>query len=238
MSLSDLLALGDRELISLVGGGGKSTLLFALGNQLGAAGKRVILTTTTKMGREQADSAAIVCWSADTECATAALDQTSPVMLVTAGDSHKVTGPTREEVDRLYTTAAVDYVIVEADGSRGKPLKAPAAHEPVIPSQSTIVVIMMGIDAVGRPLENVAHRVDVARSFTGLSVDHRMTPADCVDVLLHPEGALRSCPPGSRVIVAIAKVGTDAEWAESRYIRDEVTRRRPDIRTVTIASSS
>ncbi len=232
MSLGDLLGLGDRELVSLVGGGGKSTLLFALGNELGAAGNRVIMTTTTKMGREQADSAAIVCWSADTECATAALDRASPVMLVTAGDGHKVTGPSQKEVDHLYMTADVDYVLVEADGSRGKPLKAPATHEPVIPSQSTIVVIMMGVDAVGRPLENVAHRTDVARRFTGLAEDHRMTAEDCADVLLHPEGALRSCPPASRVIIAVAKVGTESEQAEAGRICDEVARRRPDIRTV------
>ncbi len=234
MSLRDLLALRDRELISLVGGGGKSTTLFALGYELAAAGARVILTTTTKMGREQADSAATVCWSADAECATAALDQGGPVMLVTDGDGHKVTGPPPELVDDLYLTAAVDYVIVEADGSRGMPLKAPAAHEPVIPAQSTIVVIMMGIDAVGSPLENVVHRVGVARRFTGLSEDHRMTEADCVDVLLHPEGALRSCPPGSRVIVAIAKARSDEQKAAAAEIAAMIHQRPSDLVAVVL----
>ncbi len=234
MSLRTLLGLGDRELIALVGGGGKSTLMFALGNELAGAGNRVILTTTTKMGREQADSAPTVCWSADTECAVAALDQKSPVMLVTAGDSHKVTGPPPELVDRLFAAPDADYVIVEADGSRGKPLKAPAAHEPVVPTKSTVVVILMGIDAVGRPLENVAHRVAEAQRFSGRDLDHRMAPDDCATVLLHPDGALRRCPAGSRVIIAITKVRTEADRQAANQLATIITGQRPDITTVTI----
>ena len=132
--LADRLGLGNRELVSLVGGGGKSSLLFALGNELAAAGRRVILTTTTKMGWEQALAAPTICWSADTACAVEALDRPGVVMLLTAGDGHKVTGPPPEIVDRLFAESNADFVIVEADGSKGKPLKAPASFEPVVPS--------------------------------------------------------------------------------------------------------
>ena len=61
----------------------------------------------------------------------------------------KVTGPSPEAVDRLFTDTSADYVIVEADGARSMSVKAPAEHEPVIPSRSTLVVIVVGIDAVG-----------------------------------------------------------------------------------------
>ena len=234
MSLVELLALGDRELISLVGGGGKSTMLFSLGSELAASGKRVVLTTTTKMGREQADSAPTVCWSADTECALAALDQDGPVMLVTDGDDHKVTGPPPELVDRLFAESDADYIIVEADGSRGKPLKAPASFEPVIPSRSTMVVILMGIDAVGRPLGNVTHRVEEATRFTGLDVDHLLTPGDCAAVLLHPDGALQSCPPEARVIVALTKVQGAADQKAADELASLITTIRPELRSVVI----
>ena len=127
-------------------------------------------------------------------------------MLVTGGDDHKVTGPTPELVDHLYTTSAADYIIVEADGSHGLPLKAPAAHEPVVPSLSTAVVILMGIDAVGRPLAAATHRLQEAMRFSGLSPTHVLTPADCATILTHPDGALRCCPSTSRVIVALTKV--------------------------------
>ena len=139
-SYQELLGLGDHELIALIGGGGKSTLLFALGNELAGRGKRVIVTTTTKMGREQALVAPTVCWSADTDCALDALDGPGPVMLVTGGDEHKVTGPAPEVIDGLFAESDADYIIVEADGSRGRPLKAPAANEPVVPVTTTTVV--------------------------------------------------------------------------------------------------
>ncbi len=217
-SFKELLGLGDHELISLVGGGGKSTLLFALGRELAEAGSRVILTTTTKMGRQQALTAPSVCWSADVDCAIDALDGTGPVMLVTGGDDHKVTGPPPGVVDRLFAVSGADYVIVEADGSRGKPLKAPADHEPVIPSATTTVVILVGVDAIGKRLSAAAHRIERAIVFTGLLPDHELTAADCARILTHPDGLLRACPADARVIIAITKVGP-AEQAAAFALR-------------------
>ena len=211
--LADKLGLGERELVSLVGGGGKSTLLFGLGDELAAAGKRVILTTTTKMGREQVLALPTICWSADTDCARAALDKPGPVMLLTYGDDHKVTGPSPELVDRLFAESTADYIIVEADGSKGRPLKAPAGHEPVVPTASTTVVILVGIDAVGRPLAQVTHRTEVAQDFLGTGSDRTLTAADCAAIVLHPKGALRTCPPSSRVVVAVTKVTAETETA-------------------------
>ena len=228
MSLAALLAVGDHELISLVGGGGKSTLLFGLGDELAAAGNRVLLTTTTKMGRYQTAVVPTVCWSTDSlsataEDAVAALDRPGPVMLVTGGDDHKVTGPPPERVDKLFAESGADYIIVEADGSHGRPLKAPAAHEPVVPSTSTIVVMLVGIDAVGRPLDAVTHRTETAMRFIGVDSGHIMTPADCAAVLLHPDGALRSCPLDSRVIVAVTKVRSPTDRMAAQELAETVT---------------
>lgn len=209
--LSVLLGLNSRELVAIVGGGGKSTLLFRLGEELAAAGRRVILTTTTKMGRDQTDIAPTVCWSADTACAEDALDKPGPVMLLTDGDDHKIIGPPPEMVDRLFATSDADFIIVEADGSHGRPLKAPASHEPVVPSATTTVVILMGIDAVGRRLDEVVHRVEVAERFTRLPGDRLLTPQDCADILTHPDGALRVTPQGSRVVVGLTKINSAAD---------------------------
>lgn len=232
--LRGLLSLGNRELISLVGGGGKSTLMFALGAELAAAGARVIMTTTTKMGRDQALAAPTVCWEADAACASRALDKRGPVMLVAGGDSHKVTGPKRQVVDQLFEEATADYVLVEADGSKGRPLKAPASFEPVIPEQTTTVVIMMGIDAVGHPLAAIAHRVEVACRFSGRQPDHHATIEDCAAVLLHPDGALRCCPPDARVVIAITKTSPGSRQEAAAELATLIARRRPDISTVAI----
>ena len=202
MTLATRLGLGEQELIALVGGGGKSTLLFWLGADLAALGKQVVLTTTTKMGRDQVTSDVTVC--STIECAGKPAN--GPVMLVTGGDSHKITGPQPEQLDDLFAGGSVDYLIVEADGAHGRPLKAPALHEPVVPDTATMVVIAVGIDAIGMRLGDAAHRVEQAVEFSGLGVDHVVTTADCATILTHRRGALRTVPAGARVVVAVTKV--------------------------------
>ena len=203
MTLSERMGLASREMVALVGGGGKSTILFRLGSELATEGRRVILTTTTKMGRDQVSGIRTVCHSS--ACAVSCRPD-GPVMLVTGGDDHKVTGPSPQELDALFRDSAVDYVIVEADGARGRPLKAPGDHEPVIPSTATTVVIAMGMDALGRRLDEVAHRVDKAVEFLGVRPEHTVAPADCAAILTHPRGVLREVPNDARVLVALTKV--------------------------------
>ena len=215
-SLATQLGLGQRELVALVGGGGKSTILFELGRSLAADGRRVILTTTTKMSRDQAMSAPTICWLAD-ELADS-FGKPGPVMLLTGADDRKATGPRPEVIDGLFANTDVDYIIVEADGARGRPLKAPGPHEPVVPVSSTVVVIVFGIDAVGGRVADVVHRVEVAERFTGLLGHGILTPADCVKIVTHPEGVLRACPARARVVVAVTKVGTDAQVAAAEEI--------------------
>lgn len=220
VSLVEALGLGERELVAFVGGGGKSTLMMGLAAEVAATGGRVLVTTTTKMGRDQADDLPTLATSVPG--IPQALEGPGPVMLVTAGDDHKVTGPAPEEIDAIFAATDLDYLLVEADGSRGHPLKAPAAHEPVIPGSSTTVVILMGIDAVGRPLASVTHRAETAMRFTGLPADHVLTAADCATILTHPQGALRVTPPSARVVVALTKVRAGATAAAAAEMEERV----------------
>ena len=207
MRLTEQIGLTERELVSLVGGGGKSTLLFCLGRELAVDDQHVVLTTTTKMGRDQIDRMPNVCSSV--ECAGGAPTSPGPIMLVTGGDSHKITGPPPGEIDDLFRYQSIDFILVEADGAHGRPLKAPASHEPVIPACSTTVVVAMGIDAVGQRLDEASHRVSQAMEFSGLTADHLLTAEDCASILVHPNGALRAIPKGARVVVALTKVRTE-----------------------------
>jgi molybdenum cofactor cytidylyltransferase len=206
------LALGERELISIVGAGGKSTILFTLGRELAGCGARVILTTTTKMARSQVTEPS--CWSDDPVSVDQALESGRPLFVAVGTVPGKVTGPTPEAVDRLFAETKADYVVVEADGARSMSVKAPAQHEPVIPKRSTLVVVVVGIDAVGRPLSEVAHRPDRIEAITGLPAGTVLTVADLARILLHPRGGLKQVPDASRIAVAITKItpesGTDA----------------------------
>ena len=186
------LAVGDHELIAIVGAGGKSTILFTLGQELAEGNARVVLTTTTKMASDQVTDPA--CWSDDPVEIGRALEPGQPLFVALGTVPGKVTGPSPEAVDRLYAETAADYVVVEADGARSMSVKAPADHEPVIPSRSTLVVVVVGIDAIGRSLQSVAHRPERIEAITGLPTDTVLTVADIARILLHPQGGLKQIP--------------------------------------------
>jgi molybdenum cofactor cytidylyltransferase len=202
--LQEQLGIGARELISIVGAGGKSKILFALGTELAAGGGRVILTTTTKMARDQVIEP--TCWSDDPTAVDSAFREDLPLFVAKDPIPGKVTGPSPEAVDRLFSQTSVDYILVEADGARSMSIKAPAAHEPMIPSRSTVVIVVAGIDAVGRCVIDVAHRPDRIGALTGLSPDSILTVADLATILLHPDGGLAHIPEGARTAVAITRV--------------------------------
>lgn len=209
LTLPRRLGLADHELVSIVGAGGKSTILLALGRDLVAAGKRVILTTTTRVGADQPDEP--VCWSADPAAVGAALGRARPVFVAIAREPGKLIGPPPAAIDLLFRRTDADYVVVEADGAAGKAIKAPAEHEPVIPGASTTVVVVASIAAVGRPISAAAHRPERLAGLVGASPDADLTVEMVAAVLLHPDGGLKAVPDGARVAMVITGVTPETE---------------------------
>jgi len=204
VSLHESIGLGSRELVSIVGAGGKTTALLTLGQELSSAGNKVILTTTTKMAPEQiADR---VVWSADPDEVEPRLTPGTPLFVLYGRTPNRVTGPSADAIDAIYASTSADYVIVEADGARTKLIKAPADHEPVIPTTSTTVVVVVGANALGQRFASVAHRLDRIAALTGWQSDDVVTPAAAADILLHPKGGLKEIPDMARVVIAIASV--------------------------------
>ena len=119
-SLAAEFGIGERELVAFVGAGGKSTLLFRLGDELAERGATVMLTTTTKMGTDQARQVRCVAPGA----VTAAFDAAGPVMVVATDDGHKITGPPPDEITALFATPGLDHVRDpvghDAGGDRGR----------------------------------------------------------------------------------------------------------------------
>ena len=211
--LADRLGVGRPEMVAFVGAGGKSSLLLGLGADLTAAGNRVVVTTTTEMSEKQIPRWATVC---RTEADVAdTVERGDPVFLVGDIAGGKVIGVAPEFADRVFAGISPDHVLVEADGARGRSLKAPAPHEPVIPSGTTLVVVVAGIDAVGRSISDAAHRPERVAALVGRALEDPVRPVDMARVLGDPEGGCRGVPIGARVTVALTKVkpGPAAEAA-------------------------
>ena len=215
--LSEALALGAREHIALVGGGGKTAFLFALDRELRQAGKRVLTSTTTKVWHAEALKSPRVifvkgnpAWRTDLQ---ETLEKEGHLFLAEALlDSGKVQGITPSLADELYEDASIDYLLIEADGSAGRPVKAPDWHEPVIPVSVTRVVALMGLEALGRPMgPEVVFRQELVGKITGLKPGENLTVQALSRLFLAHEGLFRGTPEQAKRTVFLNKLDMMAE---------------------------
>lgn len=213
------LAVGDREVVAFVGAGGKSTSLLLLGAELVASGRRVVMTTTTKMGVDQAPPWAAMVQPGDD--LDAGLDAAGAVFVAAAVEGEKVTGVAPQWVDALFAARTASHVLVEADGARRRSFKAPASHEPVIPASTSVFVVVAGLDAVGGRIVDVAHRPERVAELLGRSVEHRLRAADVVGVVADPAGGLKGAPSGARIVVVLTKAGAAAPGV-AEEVRDRL----------------
>lgn len=202
--LAAALDLGSHELVSLVGGGGKTTGLFALGAQLTGS---VVMTTTTKMGRARTDGHHVLFDPGDVELVDA-LAAHGTVLAWSRDAGHKAIGVDPEACDRWFTM--VDHVIVEGDGSRQRPFTAPNPFEPVVPSLTTMLVACVGAGAFGRVIADRCHRPMRVAAVAGCSPYQRLTPERLATVLMSRRGARKGLPEHARYAVVISRV-TDAD---------------------------
>lgn len=224
MGLISALDLRPREHIAIVGGGGKTSLCFALAEELLQAGTRVVTTTTTKVWQIEANRAPCVVFSPSASPSYEDLKEglkREGHIFVSQGllESGKVEGITRAMADSLFLDLKVDYVIIEADGAAGRPVKAPAAHEPVIPSSATMVIAVIGLEAMGRPLNpEIVFRPGPFREVTGLGDGEPITPAALARVFQSPNGLFKGAPDSARRIAFLNKLDLPASEEQGRAL--------------------
>jgi probable selenium-dependent hydroxylase accessory protein YqeC len=195
--------------ISLVGGGGKTTLMYALGRELSLRRQGIILTTTTKIREPEPSEffqqflsnnlGEVKEWMAEHI-------PRRPCLLIARErlPSGKLDGIPPEWVEELFRMDGVSIIVNEADGSAGRPLKAPRDGEPVIPANTTLLVPVMGIDGMDRPLdEEWVFRSAIASCLLHLPLGSMVTE-EVVGRLMREW--IKRRPAGARVVPLINKV--------------------------------
>lgn len=225
-TLAQAFALGSGALVSIVGGGGKTSLMFALAQALPG---NVVMTTTTRIFAAQMDLAPAVCDSSALERLGPNLANHHSCLVVGAVAGEKAHGVALSLPGELLKRPDVDYVLVEADGSRMRPIKAPARHEPVVPPQTSLLVPVVGIDAYGKSIQEVAHRPEIvqqllAERFPNLDGDYQFDADSIAALIIHPQGGLKSVPEEAMVIPFINKVETDEELSLGHKIARQILR--------------
>lgn len=165
-----------RGVTAIIGGGGKTSLLLRLGRELSAQA-RVVLCATAKMFPPEG---VLLLDKPDAASLEAALQAHRLVCVGADAGQGKITLP---EAQLALLLAAAEYVLVEADGSRGLPLKAHAAHEPVIPANAARVVSVLGVDGIGQTIASAAHRPTLYAALLHTDLAHIITPADAAAVI-------------------------------------------------------
>ena len=195
--------------IAFIGAGGKTTAMFQVARELT---QPVIVTATSHLGVWQTsltDTHLIIESSAQLEEIEHGL---KGVILITGGIEGERTKPINTDLLNWLQEFCGYHAIpllIEADGSREKPLKAWAEHEPPIPSFVEMVVQVVGLSGVGRPLINeYVHRAELFAQLSGLALEETITPAALARVLTHPEGAARSMPIHARKVALLNQADT------------------------------
>ena len=240
LALADALGVKPGEVVALVGGGGKSTAMFRLAREVAEAGGCIITTTTTHIFGAQAALAPVrvPATEATRERVAAALHAHRHVLVVGPTDpvTNRAAGVSLELFSALRSWFPDGCLVNEADGSRTRPFKAPAAHEPVIPSETTLVVPLVGADVFGMPLDDDhVHRPELVAALSGAAPGAPVTPETVARVLAHPEGGRKGVPPGARVVVLVNKVDILTDRAPARETAERLLR-EPAIHSVLLAS--
>jgi molybdenum cofactor cytidylyltransferase len=222
------------EKVALVGAGGKTTALFQLARELPPP---VIVTATTHLHIDQiklADSH----WNGEKPEDLTGLEQNlGGVMLVTGPlEGNRTTGIKDNLLSRLREVCTSHNLplLIEADGSRQRPLKAPADSEPVIPEFIETVIVVAGLTGLGKPLtEEFVHRPEIFARLSGLKMRQTITPEALSRVLVHPSGGLKDIPLQARRIVLLNQADTPKLQAQGKTLAEKLL---PAYHSVIIAS--
>ena len=155
----------EKPVIFFVGAGGKTSCILELADEWAARGKSVLITTTVHM--EEPKILGRTGWiDQPAENIRKALETPGVVI---AGSGSETPQKIRGLSEEVYIQAVfkAQAVLVEADGSRKFPVKVPGKNEPVIREDTTHILILTGASALGRPLDQVCHRLEYAKKILG-----------------------------------------------------------------------
>jgi probable selenium-dependent hydroxylase accessory protein YqeC len=240
-SLKKSLGLKAKELISLVGAGGKTTLMFCLASDLADEGKKVVTTTTTKILEPSSGETPFLFLNRDEEkLKQSVFSQLGKYKHITIAkerlELRKLKGVSSGLVNELWASHEIDYLIIEADGASGRTIKAPRKGEPVIPSETTLVVAILGVDGVNMELnEENAFQAELISKMTGIPIGGRMTDEAMAILMTDPKGISKEAPSSARIVAFLNKVDLSEGITKAKSIAEKILKKKhPQIERVVL----
>ncbi|MDO8692138.1 MAG: selenium cofactor biosynthesis protein YqeC [Dehalococcoidia bacterium] len=220
-SLMESFGLAGGEVISLVGAGGKTTLMYALAKEMARDGRLAVTTTTTKILAPSAEESDLLFLDEEENLLYRVAACRGHRRVVTAVrrslGSGKLEGVSSEFVDQLSLLGGFSGIIVEADGAARCSLKAPNATEPVIPESTTVVIAVSGMEKLGCPLDyDHVFRAEIAADLLGIPLGSVMGPEEIAKLITHPRGIAKGTPSHARIVPLLNQVDLDGDLRGAR----------------------
>jgi len=245
VSLREGLMLGQGGVVSLVGAGGKTSLMFRLAHELAMAGESVLTTTTTKIYQPLPEQSTKLILAGSV---SAMLDKAQETLKhhrhITAAaeklsDQRKLRGFTPEFIEAVWNRHLFRWILVEADGAAGRPLKAPAEHEPVIPACTSQLVGLVGLNGAGKPLNDQwVFRQERFIHLSGLAPGSEVTETAIAAVLLHEKGIFKDAPAAAVRIAFCNQADIPRNLAAGRQIaRALIEKKRTGLNRIVIGQT-
>lgn len=182
----DFFTDGKKHTICLVGGGGKTTVMYELAAAWAACGRKVLVLTSTHI-LQPADGS----FAADVPAVQNLWQQRRYAVIGTPElSTGKLTEPPQDLYEALQLQA--DVILCEADGSKHHPCKVPAEHEPVLLPDCDMVLAVAGMDALGHSLAQACQRPQPAAALLGCSLDSVIDAQMLAALLLSEQGSRKN----------------------------------------------
>lgn len=182
----DFVNDGEKHTICLVGGGGKTTVMYELSAAWAACGRRVLVLTSTHILRPVDGS-----FAANVPAVQNLWQQGRYAVIGTPEfATGKLTLPPQSVYEALKLQA--DVILCEADGSKHHPCKVPAEHEPVFLPDCDMVLAVAGMDALGNSLQQACQRPQLAAELLGCSAEKIIDAQMLAALLLSEQGARKN----------------------------------------------
>jgi molybdenum cofactor cytidylyltransferase len=221
MHLKEALGLQTREMVALVGAGGKTTTLYRLAKELRDSEAKILVTTTTKIFQPTKPHVDRLFLVEAVEALLAAGETIEGPVVIGAGyrldEEGKLLGLPLNWFDDLQKSGHFDHVLIEADGAASRLFKVPSEIEPVIPADCHLVVWIMAIKVLGKPLHpSAVHRAERAAALLDLPADTPLTSEHINQLVRHPSGCLKGIPTRSRKIALLNQADSPEEVDKAR----------------------
>jgi len=200
----------NDRVIAIAGAGGKTSLMFLLAHTFQQNKEKVITTTTTRILHPARHQSPQVVLFQEPDFFDRLERNLNNHFHVTIADhilpENKLAGLSCDELQQIFAQSSAERLIIEADGARCLPLKAPGDNEPVVPEWTDVFISMVGLDCLGKPLtEDNVFRPEKVAAITGLHIGDKITPAAVATLVTHPQGLLKGCPKQARSVIFLNK---------------------------------